>query len=208
LQNPQSETYWGNVNSTGIRACYDEGKRAAEHLCALQAIAEGFEAKIARCFAFVGPHLPLDSHFAIGNFIQDALLGRPMVIQGDGTPYRSYLYASDLAVALWTILFRGVSARAYNVGSREHLTIAELASAVCDAMEVPQLIRILEKPLESGMRPSRYVPDVSRVEQELCFRESVPLADAIRKTADWYRRPITSPLRPSNTALMETPPSL
>lgn len=177
----------GKIDPAILNSAYGQGKFAAEKFCRDFGRQHGMEIKIARGFAFVGPHLPMDTHFAIGNFINDAFHGRTIHINGDGTPYRSYLYASDLAIWLWTILFRGPSLRAYNVGSGHAVTIAELATAVESALETHGGVKILQAP-KPGQLPSRYVPSVQRAEAELGLRERVDLATAIKKTADWLRR--------------------
>jgi dTDP-glucose 4,6-dehydratase len=111
-------------------SAYGEAKRLAEQWCVQHGLQHGMNISIARCFAFVGAGLPLDGHFAIGNFIADALAGRPVAVRGDGSPMRSYLYGADLAIWLMTCLLRGQHGRAYNVGSNQPLSIRELAQQV------------------------------------------------------------------------------
>jgi nucleoside-diphosphate-sugar epimerase len=178
-----SEDYRGAPDPTAPASAYGEGKRAAELLCALHA-EPGFEPVIARCFAFVGPYLPLDAHFAVGNFIRDALAGGPIRVSGDGTPFRSYLYAADLAIWLWTMLLRGRSMRPYNVGSAAGLTIGELAAVVAKSSSNAVAVEVAGK-ARSLVLPARYVPDVTRANVELGLRPSVPIEDGIRRTISW-----------------------
>lgn len=177
------ETYAGTPDVTDPSSAYGEGKRVAELLCAIYHQEHGLETKIARCFAFVGPHLPLDAHFAIGNFIRDAMRGGPIQVNGDGTPLRSYLYAADLAIWLWTILFKGDICRPYNVGSNEEISIADLARLVGAVFGAEA--RIAAKPMPSAA-PTRYVPDTDRAQRELNLRAWTGLRDAIEKTARWH----------------------
>jgi nucleoside-diphosphate-sugar epimerase len=180
------ESYGGGPDPIAASSVYGESKRIAEMLCAMYGGHGGLACKIARCWAFCGPRLPLDQHFAIGNFIGDVLDGRPIQIRGDGTARRSYLYAADLAVWLWTVLFRAPALVPFNVGSEEDISIAELAECVARELNPTIEIRIAQKAVEGNL-PTRYVPSVTRAKEELGLVQNVVLAETIRRTADWYR---------------------
>jgi nucleoside-diphosphate-sugar epimerase len=181
------EDYLGAPDTMDLRSSYGHGKRIAEHLCLLYARQNPIEVKIARGFAFVGPGLPLDIHFAIGNFVRDGLRGGPMVVHGDGAPYRSYLYAADLAIWLWTILLRGNTCRPYNVGSEAAISIADLAHKVADCFEPQPEVRIVGSPTP-GMPAKRYVPSTRRARSELNLQENIDLKQAIQRTIEYYRQ--------------------
>jgi nucleoside-diphosphate-sugar epimerase len=167
---------------------YAEGKRAAESMCAVYSGKCGFELKVARGFAFVGPHLPLDAHFAIGNFMRDAMRGISIEVNGDGTPKRSYMYAADLAIWLWTILLRGPSNQVFNVGSDQAISILELAHAVAAAIGSPATVRVAPK--ESAWAGAQqYVPSTRKAQQDLGLNCEVSLEDAIRRTVAWHGYP-------------------
>lgn len=177
------EDFTGSPAIYGKDAAYGEGKRVAEMLCSIYQ-QQGVNSKIARCFAFAGPHLPLDTTFAIGNFIGDVIGGRKIIVNGDGTPYRSYLYAADLVIWLWHILLRGENCRPYNVGSDEDLTIEELAKLV-SSLSVTNPGYEIKQP-QSGLPPARYVPDVSRAKNELSLKVWIGLSESIKKTMSFY----------------------
>jgi dTDP-glucose 4,6-dehydratase len=180
------EGYGGAPDPLDPGAAYGEGKRMAEQLAAQYAALGGLQAKIARGFAFLGPHLPLDAHFAAGNFLRDGLGGGPIRVQGDGRALRSYLYAADLAVWLWTILFRGVSCRPYNVGSDRAVTIGELAETIAACFD-PRPEVALALPPDPLRPPDRYVPDIRRAEAELGLAVRIELAEACRRTVRWLK---------------------
>jgi nucleoside-diphosphate-sugar epimerase len=181
---PESATIGPDPTNAG--SAYGESKRASEFLCAMAGKGtDAAEGKIARCFAFVGPHLPLDANYAIGNFIRDALSGGSIRIGGDGTPRRSYLYAADLAIWLLHILLRGRAGEAYNVGSSAHCSIRELAEAVARVVAPKCTIEVARTPIP-GSLPSRYVPSVDKAANDLGLKSTVDLDEAIRRTAAWH----------------------
>jgi nucleoside-diphosphate-sugar epimerase len=175
------ETYLGGPDPLLSSSAYGEGKRVSEWL-ASQATEGGLKVKIARVFAVVGPYLPLDKHFAIGNFLRAALANDEIVIHGDGTPHRSYLYAADIAAWLWAVLLRGESCRAYNVGSDESISILSLAKRVCRVVGRNPGITVKQQPC-LGSSISHYVPDITRAREELALPPPMPLDDAIFRTA-------------------------
>lgn len=179
------ESYPGAPDPLDPASVYAEGKRISEQMCALYAHHTNIEIKIARCFAFVGPHLPLDAHFAIGNFIRDALTSVPIAIGGDGTPRRSYLYAADLAIWLWTMLFRAPSMQAFNVGSEDSISIADLAHTIASTLNPQTAITIANQPTP-GQPLQQYVPSTQSAQQQLNLHQTVSLTEAIRRTAAWH----------------------
>jgi nucleoside-diphosphate-sugar epimerase len=185
-----SEDYPGGPDAADPGQAYAEGKRAAEMLCAVYADQQ-LEPAIARCFALVGPYLPVDAHFAAGNFVRDALKGGPIEVAGDGTAVRSYLYASDLAVWLWTILLRGTPLQPYNVGSEEAISIADLARTVAGLFTPPREVRIAKVP-PPGATPHRYVPSTRRARSGLGLQATVGLEHGLARTLEWHRRHVSS----------------
>lgn len=156
---------------------YGRNKLQAERMCQ----ESGITTVIARCFSFCGPYLDLHSHFAIGDFIRACLMNQDIIIEGDGTPMRSYLYSDDLVEWLFTLLIHGKHACPYNVGSDRAVSIKELAETVRTVLGSHNEIIIKGAPV-SGMAPSRYIPDIQRAVEELHLRVKTSLQDAIHKT--------------------------
>lgn len=179
------ETHIGGPDTMDPASAYGEGKRVGELLCALYHKQYGVETTIARCFAFVGPHLPLDAHFAIGNFIRDSMKGGVITIK-DGTPYRSYLYAADLAIWLWTILIKGDACCPYNVGSDQEIAITDLAQTVTSVLGGSTTRSTSQLVNTSTFTASRYVPSVQWGRTELDLRVLIPLKESIQRTAYWH----------------------
>jgi dTDP-glucose 4,6-dehydratase len=186
------ESYARGVPEASLQACdptklgsaYGEAKRASEMLAALLGDKHGFDVVSARCFAFVGPGLVLDGHFAIGNFIRDAILGKPIHLSTDGEARRSYLYGADLAVWLLLLLIEADKGAVVNVGSDRAIRVLELANLVRDVVNPSVAV-------QAGARPSDgdrhfYVPSVARA-KALGLDAWTNLEQAIARTAQWHR---------------------
>ena len=175
------ETFRGAPETTRPQSAYGEGKRAAEWLASAYGVPA---ARIARCFAFVGPYLPLDASFAIGNFIGDKCAGRPIEVKGNGTAVRSYLYASDLARWLWTILANGRPGEAYNVGSEEGVTVRQLAERVA---AIDPCVPVVVGNARASSPETRYVPSTRKAREQLGLTPAFPLDESILRTLAWAR---------------------
>lgn len=172
-------------------AAYGEGKRVAEMLCGIYYQKYGIESKIARCFAFAGPHLPLNERYAFGNFVYNVLNDKPITIVGDGSPYRSYLYAADLVIWLLTVLLNGRPNQAYNIGSDEEISILDLAGKINKLADKKLQVNVKQK-AHNGDMPPRYVPSVEKAKNELGLKVYTDLDTTVKKTLDFYRTTITN----------------
>ena len=164
-----------NANNT-----YSLAKIAVEHLALLYQRQYELNIKIARCFSFVGEDLPLNAHYAIGNFIRDALYQDSITIKGSGSALRSYMYQEDLAHWLYEILIKGECGECYNVGSDSPVTIKELAIRVRNLLSKEKEIFILGG---GDFKTNRYLPDVSKAKTKLSLNLKFDLDNAVLKTA-------------------------
>ncbi|MFC3531889.1 NAD-dependent epimerase/dehydratase family protein [Vogesella facilis] len=180
------ENWQGAPDPRQLGSAYGEGKRAAEWLSTAYARQYNLEAKIARIFALIGPGMPLHGPFAAGNFIRDALEGKNITVNGDGSPRRSYLYAADMAIWLWHIFWYGKNTEAYNLGATADLSIKELAEAVQHQIDPNLSVEVMQSSIPNAL-PARYIPDTSKAQHKLGVREYTPFSTALQKTIDWNR---------------------
>lgn len=178
VQPPKVEHIPENFPCNPVTA-YGKGKLRAEELC----LQSNLDCMIARCFAFVGPKMPLDAHFAIGNFIGNCLRNEPIVIKGDGTAIRSYMYSTDLAEWLLTIMVKGRKGNAYNVGSDDAISISDLAHKVRRVLSPENPVEFKAKPKLDGRLPSRYLPSIEKAKKLLSLELRVGLEKAIEGAA-------------------------
>lgn len=192
---PQTESYRGAVNPIGPRACYDEGKRAAETLFMDYHRMNGVNIKIARIFNTYGPRMhPFDGR-VVSNFIRQALAGEPITIFGRGEQTRSFCYCDDLIDGLIRLMndddqdFTGP----VNLGNPHEFTILELAQKISASLNLPE--NFIFKPLPAD-DPRRRQPDISLAKKRLGWEPAIALDEGLQKTADWFRHIDLSTYRP------------
>lgn len=184
LIHPQSEDYWGNVNCTGPRACYDEGKRAAETLCFDYLRAGRVDTRIARLFNTYGAHMRPDDGRIVSNLVCQAILGQPLTIYGNGRQTRSFCYVSDLVDGLISLMNYPTNPEtALNLGNPEEFTVLELASIVREM--IPGTQEPVFHPLPTD-DPQRRKPDISRARELLDWTPKVQLREGLEKTTAWF----------------------
>jgi UDP-glucuronate decarboxylase len=181
---PQSEEYWGHVNPTGIRACYDEGKRCAESLCFDYRRKYGLDVRVARIFNTYGPGMQVGDGRVVSNFIVQALRNEPITIYGRGEQTRSFCYVDDLIAGLVAFMEAppGVCSP-MNLGNPQEFTILELAELVIDITGSRSRTVFLPLPHDD---PTQRCPDISRARRELGWRPRVSLREGLVRTAAWF----------------------
>jgi nucleoside-diphosphate-sugar epimerase len=179
----ESQSFKIDINNSN--SAYAEGKRIAELYCSTYFEKFYIPVKIARCFAFVGPYLPLRTHFAIGNFIHNVLNKEDIIIKSDGSTIRSYMYASDLMIWLWRILINGEFNSPYNVGSDESISIKDLAEKIKGVSNSAVSINILGTPIQHE-DVDIYCPSIKKA-VSINFKVIVKLEEAIIKTFFFHK---------------------
>lgn len=182
---PQPESYRGSVNPIGPRACYDEGKRAAESICMDYRRSNNVDARIVRIFNTYGPRMhPYDGR-VVSNFIRQALRNEPITIFGDGEQTRSFCYRDDLVEVIVRMMNNSEGfAGPVNIGNQGEFTIRQLAEMVME--KVGGESKLVQKPLPTD-DPTRRRPDIRLAKEKLDWEPTTPLSEGLQKTIDWFQ---------------------
>lgn len=185
LEHPQKESYWGNVNSAGIRSCYDEGKRCAESLCFDFNRQYDLEIKVVRIFNTYGPQMDPNDGRVVSNFIVQALQNKPLTMYGDGTQTRSFCYVDDLIEGFLAFMNSDVTIMGpINLGNPQEFTLLELAQTVKACANSSSELVFLPLPQDD---PPRRKPDISLAQTLLQWHPKTEHEEGILKTMDYFK---------------------
>lgn len=182
-EHPQSEQYWGNVNPIGIRACYDEGKRAAETLCFDYNRQHGVDVKVVRIFNTYGPRMAADDGRVVSNFVVQALLGRPITIYGDGNQTRSFCYVEDMIDGLIAMMNSNISGP-INLGNPNEFMVKELAMQILRLTHSSSKIEYKDLPMDD---PKQRRPDITMAKNILNWEPNIQLNEGLVDTIDYFK---------------------
>lgn len=183
-KHPQKEDYWGHVNPTGPRSCYDESKRFAEALAFSYHKLHGVDVKIARIFNTYGPRMRKDDGRAIPNFVNQALKNEPITVYGDGKQTRSFCYISDLVEGLIKLMSSKYYGEPFNLGNTNETRILEVARMVKRMTKSKG--ELVFKPLPED-DPAKRKPDISKARERLGWKPKVDLKEGLGITIEWFR---------------------
>jgi UDP-glucuronate decarboxylase len=191
---PQTEKYRGAVNPLGPRACYDEGKRAAESLCMDFSRAGRAEVRIVRIFNTYGPRMDPDDGRVVSNFIVQALRGEPITLYGDGQQTRSFCYVDDLLTGFLALMEHPTEVGPINLGNDGEFTVRELAELVRELTASRSELVLRPRPIDDPMQRR---PDLTLARERLGFSHSVPLREGVLRTIEYFARRSQLPPAPS-----------
>jgi UDP-glucuronate decarboxylase len=181
---PQTESYWGNVNPIGDRACYDEGKRSGESLAMAYAQRDGLDVRIARIFNTYGPGMNEDDGRVISNFVVQAIMGEPLTVYGDGRQTRSFCFVSDLIEGLVRLLALPENPGPTNLGNPDEISVGTLAELVLELSGSSSTVVNRPRPNDD---PHRRRPDIEKARRYLGWRPIVPIREGVRRTIEDMR---------------------
>jgi dTDP-glucose 4,6-dehydratase len=180
---PQPETYWGHVNPIGPRGVYDEAKRFAEAMTYAYHRYHGVDVRVVRIFNTYGPRLRRGDGRAVPTFIEQALLGEPITLHGDGSQTRSLCYVDDLIEGIVRLLLSGY-VDPVNIGNPQEVSVRELAELIRDVAGSDSEVKTTPRPVDD---PEVRQPDLTVARRELGWEPTVPLRDGLERTVDWFR---------------------